>query len=323
VYRDALTWSHFVKVDSLLATEWSVQVQPSLTTAGAGCEFTFVEPLTNGHYLATGYDLLPGANPPQSISRVGVLVEIAPPLVIGDTIGRVVGRWTATDGYCLRGVIDSTGTGYFFGSSTTNRSWWGYNTFLMKYTGLGRPQPQNLCARPPVLGPATWQVQGGQPDSLLFTLEQATTTAGPRYGEVSRVTWDFGDGTPVQQGWQVQHTFASPQPVRVKVCVMNNLWCQTCTDLYPFGPVLGTPKEVAPLQVSVHPNPSADGRFVVRQVRLGATTLTVTDALGRVVWRGESSTAETLVDLSAAAAGVYVLRVQAPDGRTLTRKLVR
>lgn len=86
----------------------------------------------------------------------------------------------------------------------------------------------------------------------------------------------------------------------------------------------GLPEEAASGGLEVWPNPSADGRFTVRQVRPGATTLTVTDALGRVVWSGKSSgSAETVVDLSHHASGLYLLRVQAANGRTITRKLCR
>lgn len=75
--------------------------------------------------------------------------------------------------------------------------------------------------------------------------------------------------------------------------------------------------------LDIYPNPSADGRFTLRQVRLGATSLTVSDALGRVVWRGKSNGAETAVDIQHHSAGLYLLRVQWPDGRSVMRKLVR
>ena len=59
-------------------------------------------------------------------------------------------------------------------------------------------------------------------------------------------------------------------------------------------------------------------------MRLGATTLTVTDALGRVVWRSEkTAAAETTLDLSRCAPGLYLLRLTGADGRSVARKLVR
>jgi len=74
--------------------------------------------------------------------------------------------------------------------------------------------------------------------------------------------------------------------------------------------------------VSVYPNPSATGRFTVALMS-GMATLTVTDALGRQLLHVSTSEPETMLDLSHQPAGMYVLRLQWPDGRSLTRKLLR
>ena len=81
--------------------------------------------------------------------------------------------------------------------------------------------------------------------------------------------------------------------------------------------------------LTVWPNPSADGRFTLSSLTPGPSPkgegrLTVSDALGRVVWQQtKADAAETVVDLSASAAGLYVLRVQWADGRQVVRKLLR
>ena len=51
--------------------------------------------------------------------------------------------------------------------------------------------------------------------------------------------------------------------------------------------------------------------------------LTVSDALGRLVWRGTARGAEAGVDVGRQPAGLYLLRVTRADGRTFTKKLVR
>lgn len=84
--------------------------------------------------------------------------------------------------------------------------------------------------------------------------------------------------------------------------------------------------EVPAANVSVWPNPSAGGVFSVRASppllkEMGAYT--VTDALGRTVAMGALSGAETTLDLRAQAAGVYALRLTWPDGRVVTKQLVR
>ncbi|MBC7447376.1 MAG: T9SS type A sorting domain-containing protein, partial [Hymenobacteraceae bacterium] len=73
--------------------------------------------------------------------------------------------------------------------------------------------------------------------------------------------------------------------------------------------------------IDVWPNPAPDGRFRVRTP--ARATLTVTDALGRLVWRGVAQEAETGVDLSRHPPGVYVLRVRGLSGHTTTHKLLR
>ena len=143
------------------------------------------------------------------------------------------------------------------------------------------------------------------------------TSPGPRHGEISVVTWDFGDGSPIAEGWQVAHVFTSPTSVRVRVCVTNNLWCQTCDDLYP----LGTSPNLLELPIALYPNPSTAGRFTLRLP--SPARLIVTDALGRPLQQASMQAAETILDLSHQPSGLYLLRLTWPDGRTLTRKLLR
>ncbi|MBC7447820.1 MAG: T9SS type A sorting domain-containing protein, partial [Hymenobacteraceae bacterium] len=73
--------------------------------------------------------------------------------------------------------------------------------------------------------------------------------------------------------------------------------------------------------IDVWPNPAPDGRFRVRTP--ARATLTVTDALGRLVWRGLAREAETGIDLSRYPPGVYLLRLTDRNGRSIIKKLLR
>ncbi len=84
---------------------------------------------------------------------------------------------------------------------------------------------------------------------------------------------------------------------------------------------VGLPAEVEASQVDVWPNPAPDGRFTVRAA--GALAYSIHDALGRRVAHGPVRGPETPLSLAAQPAGVYVLRLTWPDGRTLTKRLVR
>ncbi len=87
-------------------------------------------------------------------------------------------------------------------------------------------------------------------------------------------------------------------------------------------PQVGLPHDEAAAQpVAVWPNPAPDGRFTLQAP--GATTYTVADALGREVAQGTMRAGENALDLSRHPSGLYRLRLTWPDGRLVTRRLMR
>ena len=329
--RPSFAW--VAKFDSLFRQQWRVRRPAGWSGSGVfegGAVFEHVHVLQNGHYLAAGLDAVLNPGSTTDYHFEGVYAEIAPPAGTGpaDTVGVIVREWRTPRSF-PRQLLPQPGdsTAYVRGRGRANESG---ESYIAKLTGLVPPLVLPLCARPPVLGQApTWQAVAGQPDSLRFSLDAAATRPGPRYGAVALVEWDFGDGSPVVEGWQVAHRFATPTPVRVRVCVTNNLWCKTCAEVFPFGPGagVGLPEDVAASApaVSVFPNPSATGRFTVR-VAEGApagAAYAVLDATGRTVATGRLNEPQTALDLRAAPTGVYALRLRWPDGRALTRRLVR
>ena len=313
--------AYAVKFDSLFRMQWQVRRPPNHPPGGAA--FLRIYPLANGHYLATGYTAVLDAGSTTAYHYEGLHAEIAAPASPTDTVGVIVGEWLIPMGSTQQ-ILPQPGdsTAYIFGQGQQNLDG---RTYFGKLTGLVPPLDMALCARPPLFTqpPSHGPLAGS---SLTFALDSAATRPGPRYGEISLVTWDFGDNSPMAEGWTVSHGFASPQPVRVQVCATNNLNCRTCADLYPFGPVagVGVPKAAPAPTVSVYPNPSASGVFTITTVGAPPTgTYAVLDATGRRVAAGALSGPETALDLRGQAAGVYALRLTWADGRTLTRRLVR
>lgn len=51
--------------------------------------------------------------------------------------------------------------------------------------------------------------------------------------------------------------------------------------------------------------------------------LSVTDAMGRTVWQGATTGAESVLDLRGQAAGLYLLKLRWPAGHSRHYKLVR
>ncbi len=297
-----------IKLDSTWREEWR-------HTLDVGSFFQAQE-LANGHFVLSGTTLPPF-----------YLTELIPPTraTPADTLPSVAWRLTGqpvlgTTMFCEPGGIRLMG-------EAVGPTPGGSDLGIAYYTGLtSAPVSAEMCARPPVFGqPPTAGALTGS--TLTFTLDSAATLAGPRYGEVSLVAWDFGDGSPPDTGWVVRHAFASPAPVRVRVCATNNLFCQTCTTLEPFGPTGLAPGAVA-AAVSVYPNPSSSGWFTVRTPDGGVagdrgTTFAVTDALGRLVVLGTLTGADTALDLSCQPTGVYILRLTWPEGRSSTHRLLR
>ena len=301
--------SILIKLDSTFREQWRVVESAPGMNSGTLSDWHLVQEMVGGHYLVGGL-----------FSTAAGLGRVAPPATPTDSVGTLL--WA--DPIFFRNAVPvglffepgSGGLGQVVGRTCGGTSG---HAYFAGATGLGVPVTVNLCATPPPAPRPTFSPPMGS--TIAFALDPLTTPAGPRYAVVDEVEWDFGDNSPPATGWRVTHAYASPQPVTVRCCITNNLFCRTCTDVYP----LGTSDAVGPAEVSVFPNPSASGRYTVR---LGSgpvrgATLTVLDAVGRVVAHQASAEAETSLDLGRQPAGVYVLRVTRADGRSLTCKLVR
>jgi hypothetical protein len=102
----------------------------------------------------------------------------------------------------------------------------------------------------------------------------------------------------------------------------------TVDDIVLTSAVTATRNPAAEAALHIYPNPSSSGEFSLASLGSAATATapyTVTDVTGRVVLRQQAAPASAsrgrLVNLQGQKAGVYVLRLDTPDG-PLTRKLV-
>ena len=315
-----------IKLDSAWQEQWRYTITQPWGDNDSGALIRDVWETTSGHLVVlAGQSPTPG---PRTVSGQ-LWQELVPPTTAG-SVPTVLWSWRPADiwGGIATILYAPDGTVRMFGTTTVGGPTVSEpDPALWRLGNLPIPAPVDLCAVGVTLGAAGYQRLNGRIDSLGFTLDSAATLAGARYADISRVWWDFGDGTPVVEGFRVAHRFASPAPVRVRVCAASNLSCQACTDLFPYGvPTVGLPAAAAAPAVQVWPNPSADGRFTVQFS--GAApggrpgTLTVLDGLGRVVARQPLAAATTALDLRAQAAGVYTLRLTWPTAAPVTRRLV-
>jgi Secretion system C-terminal sorting domain len=308
-----------LKLDSAFQQQWKYTIYAPTGDAETGAEIHDAWETAAGRFIIQG-----GGDTIATMLR-----EILPPLQPGQPATMGWG-W----GFPLAPLPVARGPRYYeYGSDQIAYGFGGYyadfnnpvddvDFYQCRLTGLPAPAVLDYCRRPPSRPVASMGALVG--DSIRFTVDATRQTAGPRYAEISLVEWDFGDGTPRQQGWDVWHRFATPTPVAVRLRLCNNLSCCRDSVFYPFGRPVGLPPVAAPPAVSVFPNPSASGHFTV-QTSAAATgaQLTVLDATGRTVWRGAASEAQTRVDLSRHPGGVYLLRLTWPDGRAVSKKLLR
>jgi hypothetical protein len=305
-----------IKLDSLFAEQWRYTYYKPTGDYEWGAIFQDGWETANGHYVVWG-----GRE-----DSAMVLRELVPPTVTGQA---PTVAWRYTPPYLQRAgptifLYETGNPMYGFGYFSPPSGSGGFidNDFYQcRLMGLPAPAVLDYCRVAPRLDSVRLAPIGGRLDSLAFWLEPFETHAGPRYAELSLVEWDFGDGSPPAEGWQVTHRYQSPTPVRMRVCATNNLGCRVCRERLPYGP-LGVQQERA-AALAVYPNPAPDGRF--RLSGTAGATVAVLDALGRAVQRPTmaAEAPEQALDLSAQPPGVYFLRLTWPDGGQLTRRLVR
>ena len=305
-----------IKLDSLWQEQWHYKFN-GFPQFGTNADVMTAQPIADGGCVMLGWRSPDGYDTVQTVIR---RLNAAGQLVWQKVVAPVPGSAFQVAGF-PDWVYEADGTALVFARTAKvltrpSGDYWQWGTLLTKLSGLPTPWEPDFCARPPAAPAAA--ITPITPVEVGF-VGDSTTPAGPRYAVLSLCTWDYGDGSPVDTGWVKVHTYASSQPVRVRQCVINNLWCQTCTEHFPLGPV-GVGEELA-ASVSIYPNPSATGAFTLR-APTGATYV-VLDATGRTVAAGTATGPETPLDLRAHATGVYALRLTWPDGRSLTRRLIR
>lgn len=84
---------------------------------------------------------------------------------------------------------------------------------------------------------------------------------------------------------------------------------------------LTAPDESTMAQLTVAPNPSADGRFTLHGLT-AAVLYRIHDALGRQVSAGCLTIEQAVVELTNVPAGIYWLRGTKPGGASFTRRLI-
>jgi PKD repeat protein len=154
-----------------------------------------------------------------------------------------------------------------------------------------------------------------QSGNLVGVLDTSITSGMDR-----SVSWDFGDGSPVQTGRYAIHAY--PGFGSYELCSTVRLWgpllADTCSEVHCSTvdmPLLSTPEHTGAPALVVWPNPFAD-RLYAGPLVPGPFAATVFDAAGRVVHHtaGQTANGTLTLALNGLAAGCYSLAVQQPSG---------
>ncbi|MCX6296946.1 MAG: PKD domain-containing protein, partial [Bacteroidetes bacterium] len=134
-------------------------------------------------------------------------------------------------------------------------------------------------------------------------------------------SWDFGDGSPVDNTANPSHTFGvGTWTVTLTVtsagtCNTNNT-TQTvtilATDIANFSTAI----------LNVFPNPSSNGLFTIEMGGASKTNVEVYNMVGELIYSKEFTSASTSLDLSSVAAGVYSMKVNANNNNTVKQIVI-
>lgn len=105
-----------------------------------------------------------------------------------------------------------------------------------------------------------------------------------------------------------------------KVNVITEEGCASSSDTYKFAnSVTGTEDEMLKNSLKIYPNPATENlQLVLDNTYFGATTVSITDVLGRILWETKldknSSILTQEINVSSWASGTYCLRLQSKNG---------
>jgi PKD repeat protein len=143
-----------------------------------------------------------------------------------------------------------------------------------------------------------------------FDFTNTSTTTG-----TTTYAWDFGDSN-TDATENPSHTYASGGTYTVVLTVTDS--CGTNSFTGTVSTSVGV-NELSLAHVSVYPNPSS-GVFSI-EASMEMETAYITDLSGKLIFTGELSGNETVIDAEKFASGTYFLSIRFADGMIQTIRL--
>ena len=313
-----------MQLDSLGQTQWQQRIPSAFGPATPNYFFLHGRPLQNGDVLVSGYRAPPGSvtqtlDTYQAVYRPNATGGAT---AVWERITPVSANEPYTGSLDLSAAGELTLTGNI--NAAPNSSLYQPLSHL-RLQLTERPYVPNLCQTPPQAGFGFTAVPSG--DSLRFV---SLSSPGPRYAQLLRWRWDFGDGTRYDGPTPPPHRYppGTAAATAVRLSVTNNLGCTSTTWVYPFALATAAQRTLQ-AGLSVFPNPAPAGAVTVRLPGLrpqAAVAGELLNTLGQLVrrtsWPAAGLAQGVPLELAGLAAGVYTLRLRPQEGALVKRLVV-
>ncbi len=132
-------------------------------------------------------------------------------------------------------------------------------------------------------------------------------------------SWDFGDGSPIDNSPNPTHTYTSNGNFTVVLTATNSCNSSLNTQTVTISTVGIANNSLG--SVSVFPNPSSTGMFEINTKINENSQLEVYNLIGKLLMKKDITSSKSVIDLSGFGMGTYTLKVITEQG-ILIRKLV-
>lgn len=146
-------------------------------------------------------------------------------------------------------------------------------------------------------------------DAIIMSGEQANVYV-PKYfssvaSNATEVVWNFGDGSEVQLGENVEHTYEQPGIYTLSLTASND----ECSygifqNIVVTNPTITAMEDLAKNSFRMLPNPAQNSLTLVK-TGLTAASIEIVDLSGKVVLRETLGATAQTIDISTLSAGIY------------------
>jgi len=191
-------------------------------------------------------------------------------------------------------------------------------TYYVSVTLAGLCVTTDTIVVPMVAGPAISGINATYTNAATYNFNALDTQGVVSY------TWDFGDSSPTENGYMVQHTYTA-----------NGIYTVTCTgegscentmitvsrtvDVFDATTGIGNVKNDK--NWMVYPNPVNNVLTIENKAQVKITEVVIYTITGQRIKTLNTNSTTVKVDVAELASGMYMLHAQDADGITLIKKI--